>query len=197
MRPGDIYTHTYHAFPSSIIDPSSRAVWPDVREARRRGVLFDVGHGQGSFSWSVAELAAKEGFWPDIISTDLHTGNSKGPAYDLPTVMTKFLSIGMPLEHVVRATTSTPAKAIGRADDIGSLAVGHVADITVLKLEDCDVTLEDCHGQQRRIKRHLHPVSVWRAGKQFHTTTSFPWTSVYKESPNAGMDSSLVIRDKQ
>ncbi|XP_064598947.1 deacetylase Atu3266-like isoform X2 [Liolophura sinensis] len=184
LRPGDIYTHTYHGFPSSIIDPSSQAVWSDVWEARRRGVLFDVGHGQGSFSWPVAELAAKEGFWPDIISTDLHTGNFKGPAYDLPTVMTKFLAIGMPLEDVVRATTCTPAKAIGRAHDIGSLAIGHVADITALKLEDCDVALEDCHGQQRRVKRNLYPVSVWRAGKQFHTIKSFPWHSALKETPN-------------
>ena len=94
MRPGDIYTHTYHAYPSSIIDVTTRSVWSDVISAHSRGVYFDVGHGQGSFSWTVAEIAAKQGFWPDMLGTDLHIGNYNGPAYDLPTVMSKFLHLG-------------------------------------------------------------------------------------------------------
>ena len=95
-----------------------------VHEARKRGVLFDVGHGQGSFSWTVAEICAQEGIYPDTLSTDLHSGNIKGPAYDLPSVLTKMLVLGMPLKEVIRASTASAAKAIGWSDRIGSLSLG-------------------------------------------------------------------------
>lgn len=94
MRAGDVYTHTYHGYPSSIVDPSTRLLWSDVTDAQSRGVYFDVGHGQGSFSWTVAEIATQQGFWPDMLGTDLHIGNYEGPAYDMPTVMSKFLYLG-------------------------------------------------------------------------------------------------------
>lgn len=149
LRPGDIYTHCFHAFKSTIIDGGSHiqsidpgngafAVVPNpdgapafqdfhvsetVWAAKRRGVLFDVGHGSASFSWTVAEIAAREGFWPDIISTDIHQGSCYGPAYDMPTSMTKMLMIGMPLAEVIRASTATPAAAIGRSSEFGRIAV--------------------------------------------------------------------------
>jgi dihydroorotase len=110
-------------------------------------VLFDVGHGQGSFGWTVAEICAQYNFYPDTISTDLHTGNHVGPAYDLPTVMSKFLHLGMPLTEVIRAVTSTPAKAIGWESKIGSLTPGKEADVTVLKLVEGPIELEDCQSQ--------------------------------------------------
>lgn len=110
-------------------------------------MLFDVGHGQGSFGWTVAEICAQCNFYPDTISTDLHTGNHVGPAYDLPTVMSKFLHLGMPLTEVIRAVTSTPAKAIGWESKIGSLTPGKEADITVLKLMEDPIMLEDCQSQ--------------------------------------------------
>ena len=77
----------------------------------------------GSFGWSLAEACVKEGFWPDLISTDLHTESMEGPAYDLPTVMTKLLHLGMPLNDVIAAVTSSPAAAIGKSEEIGSLKV--------------------------------------------------------------------------
>jgi hypothetical protein len=83
-----------------------------------------------------AEVCAAEGFWPDVISTDLHTGGAEGPTYDLPTTMTRFLHLGMSLSQVVAASTAAPAAAIGWADRIGSLGVGRAADITVLHLEE-------------------------------------------------------------
>ena len=92
---GDIYTHTMHGHAESIVDPQSKSVWSDVMDAKSRGVHFDVGHGQSSFSWTVAEICAAQGFWPDMLGTDLHIGNKDGPAYDLPTVMSKFLHLGI------------------------------------------------------------------------------------------------------
>jgi dihydroorotase len=93
MQAGDLYTHMYHGFPSTIIEPGAGRIHPAVADARARGVLFDLGHGQGAFNWTVAELAAAEGFWPDTISTDLHAGTCEGPAYDLPTVLTRMLCL--------------------------------------------------------------------------------------------------------
>ena len=94
LQRGDIYTHTMHGHDSSIIAPKSRSIWSDVIDAKSRGVYFDVGHGEGSFTWTVAELCAAQGFWPDLLGSDLHTGNMDGPVYDLPTVVSKFLHLG-------------------------------------------------------------------------------------------------------
>ena len=89
-----------------------------------RRVLFELTMVcSGSFGWSLAEACVKEGFWPDLISTDLHTESMEGPAYDLPTVMTKLLHLGMPLNDVIAAVTSSPAAAIGKSEEIGSLKV--------------------------------------------------------------------------
>ena len=95
-----------------------------VLEAKRRGVCFDIGHGQGALNWKVAEICAEQGFWPDSISTDLHQGNIHGPAYDLPTVMSKLLHVGMPLYDVIKAVTITPATLISKDHLIGSLSPG-------------------------------------------------------------------------
>ena len=106
-----------------------------------------MGHGAGSFSWTVAEICAREGFWPDIISSDLHVESVESPAYDLLTVMTKMLHVGMPLNDVIKAVTVTPAIAFRRGNAIGSLNVNHAADITVLHFEEFDMDLEDCNAQ--------------------------------------------------
>jgi dihydroorotase len=164
MIRGDIYTHCYHGFPSTIINPESRRVDPTVWQARERGVLFDIGHGQGSFNWTVGELSIQQGFWPDTISTDLHSGTCEGPAYDLPTVMTRLLHLGMPLNEVVRRCTIEPAKVVGWQDRIGSLSVGRDADVAVFALEEVDLQLEDCQSQMRRVRQQLTPQAVWRAG---------------------------------
>jgi len=164
MQPGDIYTHAYHGFTSSIVDAVTREPHRAVIEARKRGVVFDIGHGQGSFNWTVAELCAREGFWPDTISTDIHSGTCEGPAYDMPTVMTRLLHVGMPLNEVIARSTIEPAKCIGWQDRIGTLGVGREADIAVLSVEDVDMVLEDCQSQLRRIKQRLVPQAVWRAG---------------------------------
>lgn len=171
---GDILTHCCHGYPSTIMDTEKGCVSDAAKEARGRGVLFDVGHGQGSFTWTVAEMMAAERFFPDTISTDLHTGNSSGPAYDLCTVMTKMLAVGMPFVDVVKAVTLTPATAMGRPD-LGSLEVGTPADVTVLSLEDTDIMLEDCQHQLRRVTQRVVAKRVFRAGVEAEVVAPAPW----------------------
>lgn len=132
LGPGDIVTHCFNPHSQQILDADGH-VLPAVRDARERGVLFDVGHGAGSFSFAVARRALDDDFPPDTISTDLYYANLDGPVWDLPTTMNKFLALGMPLEEVLRRVTINPARAIGEPQ-LGTLAVGGVADVAVLSL---------------------------------------------------------------
>ena len=157
-----------HGLGSTIIDvPSDNmTVHHSVIEAQRRGVCLDIGHGKSSFNWRVAEIAGKEGIWPDTISTDLHTMSLSGPAYDLPTVMTKLLHVGMPLYDIVRAVTHTPAKVINREKMIGSFSIGSKGDVTILKIVDCDVMLEDSQQNKRHITKQFVPIVTWIDGER-------------------------------
>ena len=130
MRPGDIHTHVFaQQFP--ILLPNGR-VDPILWKARKRGVIFDVGHGAGSFWFRNAVPAIEQGFVPDSISTDLHLRSMIGPAQSMTNVMSKFLAMGLPLDDVVRRSTTNPARAIKRPD-LGTLSVGGEADIAVLE----------------------------------------------------------------
>ena len=163
LQCGDIYTHMYHSY----VVVNNR-VNKDFLKARRKGVLFDVGHGMGGFSWENAEICIKEKFWPDIISTDLHTESCfDGPAYDLTTVMSKFLYLGMPLSAIIKAVTMTPAN-IMKMSDIASLTKGTVADITLLKIVDEKIFMEDCHQQVRDMDKVIKAVLTWRAGIKYN-----------------------------
>lgn len=197
LAAGDIYTHTFHGYPSTILDPESCTIPKTVWEAKKRGVLFDVGHGQGSFNWTVLEKCAAEGFWPDTISTDLHSGNLQGPAYDLPTVMTKLLHVGMPFVEIVKAVTITPARALGISDKVGVLAPGREADITIVKIENCDAWLEDSAGQRRRIRKRIVPVAVFKGGELFETCQPVPWPNVETGKNLATQWKSQVVRDSE
>ena len=129
---GDLITHCYKGeLVGRLVnrDGTPAAV---LQEARKRGVLMDVGHGAGSYHWGVARQLCTQGYWPDTISTDVHTGSINGPAYDMPTTMSKFLHLGMSLDAVIRASTLRPAQAIGWDDRVGSLEVGRTADVAVL-----------------------------------------------------------------
>ena len=119
----------------------------------------------------MAEIACKEGFYPDVISTDLHSLNIDGPAYDLVTVMSKFLHLGMNLYDIIKAVTSQAANAIGWYDQIGSLNKGKLADITILKLENGTFMLEDCEHKVETCKELLQPVAVWKSGVKFQIKT--------------------------
>jgi dihydroorotase len=157
---GDLVTHSYKGQPVTRLIDHRGQVKPIVRQARERGVLIDVGHGSGSFSWSVARAMTEQGEWPDTISTDVHRSSLAPPiGADMPNVMSKFLHLGMPLAAVIRASTTRAAEAIGWADRIGSLAVGRTADVAILALEDGEFPLTDSYkvtetARQRLVARY-------------------------------------------
>jgi dihydroorotase len=164
LRRGDIVTHCFHGNPGGILDGDGRLV-PGVAEARQRGVLFDVGHGVGSFSYRVARSALAQGFAPDTISSDLHAHNVDGPAWDQATTLSKLLHVGMGLPDVIRSTTTTPAAAVRRGGSLGALAPGREADLTVLQLAAGAWRLPDAAGQSEVVERLLVPRFAVRAGR--------------------------------
>jgi len=167
---GDIATHIFHYAVHRItkrhdgITEDCKTIHPEVFSAAKRGVVLDVGHGKGSFSWDVARLALKEGLEPDTISTDLWVGNVDGPVYDLPTTMSKFLHLGMSLEKVVEAVTSTPASVLGKIGEFGTLKPGARADIVAFKLQRRSKLLEDCYGKREKVAEMIVPVHVIKDG---------------------------------
>lgn len=160
---GDIVTHCFHAGEGGILDPDGR-LHADVPRARARGVLFDVGHGAGSFAYRVARAAFAQGFPPDTVSSDLHAHNLAGPVYDQATTLSKLLHCGMSLTEVVRAATAAPAAAIRRAGEVGSLAPGSGADLTGFELRAGEWALPDGAGDSETVETLVVPRLVVRAG---------------------------------
>jgi dihydroorotase len=147
LRPGDIYTHTYlRAVP--MLDEQGK-VLPYLFEAQKRGVIFDVGHGAGSFLFRQAVPAVRQGFLPNSISTDMHTHSMNAGMKDMLNVMSKFLNLGVSLQDVLQRATWNPAREI-RREDLGQLTVGGVADIAVLRLASGDFGFVD--SSRRRMK---------------------------------------------
>ncbi|MDP6984461.1 MAG: amidohydrolase/deacetylase family metallohydrolase [Candidatus Latescibacterota bacterium] len=143
LRPGDISTHMYRG-PVPCIDEGGR-VYSYLRDARDRGIRFDVGHGAGSFCFRNAVPCVEQGFWPDSISTDLHRMSMNIGMLDMPTTMSKFLVMGMPLADVIRLSTIEPARVIGRPQH-GHLTVGAAADVAVLRIDEGDFGYMDAFG---------------------------------------------------
>jgi len=183
LRPGDIVTHCFTGTGHGLVDGD--AVVDAAGPARERGVLFDVGHGAGSFDFTIAEPAAAAGFWPDVVSTDLHSLSAAGTMVDLPTTMAKLLWLGMPLSDVLAAVTSRPAAAIRRSDTIGRLAVGTEADITVFDLVDEPLVVADTMGHERCIDRQVRIRHTVRAGQPWDGPYTHPGPS-YDGPPAAG-----------
>jgi dihydroorotase len=166
LRPGDIVTHAFKGQPVTRIVDRDLRVKPQVRAARERGVRLDIGHGSGSFSWEVSYALAEQGFWPDTISTDVHTSSIKDPiSIDMPNAMSKLLHLGMPLVEVIRASTHTPARLIGWDDRIGSLEVGREADVAVLALEEGRFPLTDSYRRAETAGKRLVARHTLRAGE--------------------------------
>src|SRR5579872_1161296 len=167
LRPGDILTHCFRPFPNNPATAEG-GVREAVIEARKRGILFDIGHGMGSFAFKTARTMGANGFAPDCISSDVHALCIDGPAFDLLTTMSKFLCLGMPLMEVVLAATEAPAKAI-RRDDLGALRPSAVGDASVLSLESgafeyVDSTGERMTGDRRLVARGLVLNGQWWSG---------------------------------
>jgi dihydroorotase len=166
MRERDILTHCFHGSDCGILDADGN-MRPSVRDAMERGVIFDVGHGAGSFKWDVAERALAQGVLPQTISSDLHVYNVNGPVYDLATTVSKFLHLGLSLDDALRKVTATPAQAIRMSDSIGTLKVGAWGDAVVFDLLEGAFELLDSHGEVRISKQRLAPTTVVRAGKVY------------------------------
>jgi dihydroorotase len=162
LRPGDILTHCFKPFPNAPIDGAG-LVRSDARAARERGVVFDVGHGMGSFDFEVAKAMVREGFAPDVISSDVHLLCADGPAFDLLVCISKLLVLGMPLVDVIRAATEAPARVVGRPE-LGTLAVGAPGDAAVLTLESGRFTYADVVGQTLTGERRLTSAGIVMAG---------------------------------
>ena len=145
LRPGDVVTHSFCGFEDVLIDGSGR-VREGFKEAASRGVVFDVGHGGGGFSFINAERAMADGLPPGNISTDLHQGSIDGPVYDMTTTMTKFMHLGMSVDEVVRLTTQSTAEIMGMEDRLGTLAVGAEGDAALLRLAEGRFPLVDRMG---------------------------------------------------
>jgi dihydroorotase len=168
LRPGDILTHCFRPFPNAPCRGDG-SVRDEILAARERGVLFDIGHGMASFSWDTADTMASNGFWPDVISSDVHKLCIDGPAHDNLVTMTKLLAVGMTLPQVIAAATIAPARAIRRGDDLGSLAPGRPAEASVVRIVERPVTLVDAEGTSREFERIIEPVGTVRKG-QWHPT---------------------------
>jgi dihydroorotase len=164
MQPGDCITHCFKSGSERILDPDNR-VFDAVREAADRGVIFDVGHGRGSFQWEVVEAAIEQGFEPSTISTDLHQKNINGPVYDMPTTMSKFLMLGCSLDRVVEMSTTVPARVLGKQDQLGTLKVGSVADVAVLERRRGSFLLSDSHDEMRTGSELLVAAATVRRGE--------------------------------
>jgi dihydroorotase len=171
LRPGDIVTHAFTGWQPGIVDSAGRIV-PEALEARARGVRFDIGHGAGSFRFHQAEAALAQGFRPDTISSDLHRFNWEGPVHDLVTTMSKFLHLGLALPEVTRMATTAPAEAIGRKAEMGTLAVGAVADMAVLRLEEGRFEFTDSGGVSVEGRQRLVPVATVKRGRQVRAGAS-------------------------
>jgi dihydroorotase len=188
FRPGDIYTHVYGGTrgeqDEKTMGPSQALI-----DARKRGVIFDVGHGSGSFRWRVAAPMTKAGFYPDTISTDLHARSMNDSVRDALYVMSKMMALGMPLDKVLTANTWNAAKAIKREATLGHLSVGAVADVAVLRVDKGKFGFTDVHGARLTGDQRLRCQLTLREGKVVwdeDAVTRVDWTTLPKDYRGVG-----------
>ncbi len=172
MGKRDILTHCFHDMECGILDENGK-IRDSVHAAIERGVIFDVGHGAGSFSWDVVEKAMVQGVEPTTISSDLHVYNINGPVYDLVNVVNKFLYLGMSLDDALAKVTSIPADTILMPGQVGTLAAGAWGDAVIFEMREGEFQLVDASGKVRICRQKLEPIVVIKGGKvyrQKHTT---------------------------
>jgi dihydroorotase len=165
LKRGDIVTHMYAPEPHGILDDNGR-VLREVREARARGIWFDVGNGRnGHLTWAVAERGIKQGFLPDTISTDWTDAGRADQVIDFPNVLSKFLLLGMPLDQVIARGTINAARVFDAFKDRGTLAVGAPADVAVLELREASFDFVDNYRHTRSGRQRLFPSATVLGGK--------------------------------
>jgi dihydroorotase len=177
LKPGDILTHCFTGHTMKVVDDGGKPM-PELREARDRGVVLDIGHGAGSFSFSTAEAMLAFGQQPDVISTDIHQLSVHGPLFDMPTCLSKFLALGMTLEQVIAAATIKPALAMGLGRELGTLSPGAAADVAVFALDQGNFTFYDVSMNPRRGTQLLRNTLTIARGRRMHRAPdgpSAPW----------------------
>jgi dihydroorotase len=180
LRPGDVLTHAYSGAPNiagaftNIVQDGK--LLPAALDAKRRGVIFDVGHGGGSYDFTVCDAAMQQGAGPDTISSDIHvfSGNSPGMPY-LTWVMSKFLTFGFTLDQVVTMATTAPAKVINRMPKLGTLQVGAPGDVAIMELVEGPVSFVDTRNNKRDGKAYLKPVQTVTGGVPFGRPYNSPF----------------------
>jgi dihydroorotase len=160
LKPKDIVTHMFTVHRGGLLDSNGK-LWPQVRDARDSGVLFDVGHGLHNLNFDVARRVLDQGLKPDGVSTDGHRGNRAGPVYDLPTTMAKLLALGFSLQDVVAMATANAARLLGRGD-LGTIGIGAEADISILRLEEREWQARDSQNGTMPARQALVPVTAIR-----------------------------------
>ena len=192
LRVGDVLTHCARPAPNAPVLDDGR-LRDEMVAARERGVVFDIGHGAGSFGFDVARRLLEQGFVPDVISSDVHAISVDGPAYDLLVTMTKLLALGLPLEEVVRRATAAPAAVLGRPD-LGTLTPGAAGDATLLKLVDGEVDLIDATGERLRAGSAFALRGRVKAGAWLGRAPSVP-AGITASPANGGRSSAGTSRD--
>lgn len=183
LRPGDIYTHLY--LPSVPMLDQENRLRPYLLDAQRRGVIFDAGHGQGSFAYWQAVPATRDGFWPNTISTDIHAGNINRGMKNMANVMSKFLNLGLSLQEVIARSTWAPAQAIQRPE-LGNLTPGSGADITVFNLRKGNFGFYDIYGGRAAGDRKIEVELTLRDGVvvwDLNGISMDPWQELSPDSP--------------
>jgi dihydroorotase len=170
LRPGDVLTHAFRPFPNAPVNPQGKVKEAVVR-ARQRGVLFDIGHGKGSFAFKTARGMLANGFYPDTISSDVHALCINGPAFDQVTTLSKFLCLGMPLTDVIAATTVNAAMALKRPE-LGSLKPGSIGDATILSVQQGTFDYVDVVGEHMAGDKRIISEGVVIAGHWWHPQSS-------------------------
>ena len=164
MGKRDILTHCFHDMACGILDENGK-IRDSVHAAIERGVIFDVGHGAGSFSWDVVEKAMEQGVEPTTISSDLHIYNINGPVYDLVNVVNKFVHLGMSLDDALAKVTSIPADTILMPGQVGTLAAGAWGDAVIFEMREGEFQLVDARGKVKICRQKLEPIVVIKGGK--------------------------------
>jgi len=170
LRPGDVLTHAFRPFPNAPLNPQGK-VKEAVLRARQRGVLFDIGHGKGSFAFKTARGMLANGFYPDTISSDIHALCINGPAFDQVTTLSKFLCLGMPLNDVIAATTLNAAMALKRPE-LGSLKPSSIGDATILSVQQGKFDYVDVVGEHMVGDKRIVSEGVVIAGRWWHPEES-------------------------
>lgn len=166
LRPGDIFTHTYSNGPDereTIVDENGK-LKPFILKAQKRGIIFDMGHGGGAFTWRQAVPATEQGFKADVVSSDLHTQSMNSGMKDLSNTLSKFMALGISLTDAIERSTWAPAKVINRPD-LGSLSVGSEADVAVFTLREGDFGFLDVRRKRLKGDKKLETELTFRAGK--------------------------------